>query len=85
VHLIEDDLVRMIDPPEARYEGQHGKDGDGKLVVPLVAMAGLEFALDFGDGIVDLVHDSIRVGCGWSFLVLCAAMPHASWGGHGGL
>lgn len=85
MHLVEDDLVRVVDAPEPRYEGQDSNDGDSDLVVPFSTLRRLEFPLDLGGNIIHLLNDSVRVRRGGSLLVLGAAMPHASWGGHGGL
>lgn len=34
VDLVEDDLIGIIDPPEASYESQQGQNGNGQPIVP---------------------------------------------------
>lgn len=79
VHLIEHNLVRVVDAPEAGYESQHGNDSNRNPIVPFRTLVRLELALRLLDGTVDIIWDGVRVGCGRSFLVLGATLPHASW------
>ena len=34
VNLVEDDLIGIIDPPEAGYESQQSQNGNGQPIVP---------------------------------------------------
>jgi hypothetical protein len=80
----------MPDAPEAGYEGEHGDDRDGDLVVPLGALLlGLVWLCllqHIGHLLRHLLGEGLGVGRGWTlFAVLGRALPHLAAGGRHGV
>jgi len=82
VHLIEDDLIWVLDSPESCYKSGNGDEKKGKLEVPFRLLDGLV------PGRGRRRHRSIRLGLEiYAILLILVGFPLAnalgSWARHG--